>query len=90
MPSRSTIMYKATIRNNTTKEIRVHEMDLEWHEASYFWWDEGNFSCDCNREWEFQRAGGEPVSDDPECGDERYSVLYIDLEDGERIVIDGE
>lgn len=47
-----------------------------------FVWEEGNYSCDCNRELLFRRAGGE----DPElisvgCGDERYRLVEAPWDD---------
>lgn len=81
-------MYKVTIKNNETEEVRIRKMDLKWNEASVYWWTEGNFGCDCNREWEFQRAGNEKISDDPKCGEDRFTVLYVELPDGTKIDID--
>ena len=87
--------YTVAIRNNSTGEIRLMLEDLEWDESSRFWWTDGSFGCDCNRHLEFMRAGGPWPEDDPhwndaehECGDEAYSVLYVDLPSGERIQID--
>jgi hypothetical protein len=44
-------------------------------EFSAYWWDEGNFGCDCNREWEFQRAADEEITPEPECGNSRYEFV---------------
>ena len=56
-----------------------------------FWWMEGNYSCDCNRSAEFQRAGG--IAEDDlvwtECSDGQYSVLSATLADGTVITIEG-
>lgn len=83
--------YVVAIRNNITGEIRIQPEDLEWQTHSLFWWTEGNFGCDCNREDEWLRAGGateEDIPDGNECGHERFSVLYAEFPDGSRIMID--
>lgn len=90
--------YTFRIRDNDTKEIRIGKMDLDWwHDDihagrtdSTFWWQEGNFSCDCNRGDEWQRAGGvkEEDLDDSPCGMTRYTVLDVTLEDGTVVPID--
>lgn len=83
--------YTVRIRRNFDNLIRTRTMDLDWsddNDSSLFWWTEGNFGCDCNREWEFQRAAGEQESDDPECSEHRYSVLDAALPDGRVIRID--
>lgn len=86
--------YKVAIRNNSTKEIRIRDMgDIPWGDSSEFWWTDGNFGCDCNRELEFLRAGNEEKEtsiDEVRCGEDRYSVLYAELEDGTKIIIDEE
>lgn len=85
--------YKVAIRKNSTGEIRLYDLgDIPWGESSEFWWTEGNMSCDCNRQWDFERAGGDPITEDPDpdCGDIKYSALYAELEDGTRIPLDEE
>lgn len=56
-----------------------------------FNWLENNYSCDCNRHLEFERAGGTPEDelwgdddddDFPPCGHTRYDVLRIETDDG--------
>lgn len=77
--------YNAHITDTKTGETRVCRMDFDWTESSAFWWDEGNFSCDCNRGATFSRAGGEDPDalDDEEdaarfpCGDNRYWVRCV-------------
>lgn len=88
-------MYNVTIICNATGEQRVAKQDLEWHEASEFWWTEGNMRCDCNRHLEWLNAGGpEPAGDkfhdneEHECGEGAYAIPYIDLPDGRRVIID--
>lgn len=82
--------YTVAIRNNATGEIRMQPEDLDWHEASLFWWTEGNFACDCNRGNEWHRAGGVAEDDLPEsmCGDAKFSVLYAEFPNGSKITID--
>lgn len=82
--------YKVLIRNNETKEERIQDMGaIEWDaDNSIYWWTDGNFGCDCNREWEFERAGGYVISPDPKCGHHRFTVPWVELESGERIPID--
>lgn len=84
--------YKVRIVKNDTKEEQLYHCILDWHESSLFWWQEGNMSCDCNREMSFLRAAGatEEIIDSIkiECGDNRYSILEIILEDGIHIKVD--
>lgn len=83
--------YQVQIRKNATGEVRIADFDLPWNEGSWYWWTEGNMACDCNRENEFLRAGGDPDREDEydqlgneisPCGDTRYSVIRIYAEDG--------
>lgn len=43
-----------------------------------FQWREGDYACDCNRALFFARAGGEPDSVDPKCGEGAYHVTITD------------
>lgn len=72
-----------TIRRNADGVIRtVHWLDwIPWKESDVFWWSGGNYSCDCNRKDNFDRAGGDPVQDESECGDDAYTVLSITQDD---------
>ena len=84
-------MYKVLIRNNETKEERWSEQNLEWEDHHLYWWTDGNMGCDCNRQAEFERAGGiEPDLDKCECTTDkpRFSVIKAVLEDGSTIEID--
>ncbi len=92
--------YAIAIRKNSTGERRIAHISLDWYkyggptdpddDGDLFWWTEGNMGCDCNRELYFMEAGGEDADDhEPECGDERYSVLWAELPDGSVILIDG-
>ena len=82
--------YTATIRDTRTGEtVRRRYDDLEWDENSEPWWGNGNFSCDCNRQLEFRRAKGEnPGLDSTECGEGRFKVLAIVLDDGQTVYSD--
>lgn len=86
--------YKASIRHNATGEVREYVCNWDWFKndpesGDYFWWTEGNSSCDCNRFLYFERAiGNDPDLDDATCSDGKYSVLYVELPDGRRIQID--
>ena len=86
--------YKVLIINNETKEERLRDMgDIAWLESSLFWWTEGNFGCDCNRRFEFMRAGNEEITDeiwDLPCTSGKFSVPYAILEDKTKIQIEGE
>lgn len=78
--------YIVCIVNNLTKEQRVKAVDLEWNESSYFWWTEGNFGCDCNRQlvWDDWKTDFKLLV----CGESKFSIPWVEVE-GKRIVIDG-
>lgn len=87
--------YKICIIDTTTWEERVQDMrDIPWGDASVFWWTEGNYGCDCNRAWEFARAGGLPEAEvvkiEQPCSHSNYSRYYVPWAevDGKRIEID--
>jgi hypothetical protein len=83
--------YVAVIRRVSDGMERHAPQDGEWDtegENSWYWWDSGNYSCDCNRYLEFERAGGgDPELDDPncECSNGRYLVLRFVFPDGSSI-----
>jgi hypothetical protein len=80
--------YAIRIRNNETKEERVSAMNFPYDEdVSMFYLTEGNYACDCNRQLEFARSGSEP---EPEgiCGESRFTIIEMILEDGTRIPVD--
>ena len=74
----------ACIRNNETGEIREYksytflEVDGNYNN---FIWEEGNYSCDCNRHLFFKRAKDEETDDDWNrgCSDYEYSVNLKDV-----------
>lgn len=71
----------AEIRLNSTGEVRrytCNEILMEDEaEPSVFNWAENNYSCDCNREVFFQRAGGDDRDEDVECTHGRYAVRLV-------------
>lgn len=70
-------MYKVLLRNNETLEEVWHHSEYEWND---FAWTEGNFGCNCNRHLFFERAkGNNPDFDDAECGEEKYSIVRVEL-----------
>jgi len=87
------VSYKVCIIEVATGETRIHDLgDLPWQgESTVFWWKEGSFGCDCNREWEFARAGGLPEAEvvkiDGGCGHTRFHVPWAEV-DGKRVQID--
>lgn len=83
------------IRNNATREVRRCEFDIPKEADDYSYkllWQEGNFSCDCNRRLFFEQSiEGREGSDDENivCGDGGFSVtitgpngtvLYSDMD----------
>lgn len=69
--------YVATIKRVSGGVCIDVPMDLEWdyvNDHSQFWWEEGNFACDCNRA---DTYGDE----DQTCGSSRYLVRIM-LPDG--------
>ncbi len=80
--------YQVSMVDNQTGERRMVTMDFDWHDASEFWWTEGNFACDCNRYTTFYET--EPSEDgEDKCGDTRFRVEYALLPTGERVELDG-
>lgn len=64
---------KVEIRNNQTNEIRVIDSD-----ASVFMWEEGNYSCDCNRaQFFFNACDDDSVADDIPCSEGLFSVRMV-------------
>lgn len=82
--------FKIAVRQNATGVVRLYDMgpDIGWDGGTVYWLTDGNYGCDCNREQSFRRAGGEPDGE-TSCGDDRYSIPYVVLDDGEKIAIEG-
>lgn len=80
--------YTVLLRRNSDgaeRWTRPYEMgmdDLIHPGLIAFSWLENNYSCDCNRSWEFSRAASEPEDNDPPCGHSAFSLLAIKREDG--------
>ena len=70
----------AYVRNNATGEIRQYRTEGIWDKEAHdgpvsTWiWEEGNFSCDCNRKIFWGNAAGEDYLSDSPCGDGGFSV----------------
>jgi len=81
---------RVPIRENATGEVRFYEYECEEQslDGQEFWWSEGNASCDCNREIFFRSVNGDSA-DGRECGNDAFTVEYIEFEDGTRVIIDG-
>lgn len=80
-------MYTVRFREVATNQEREKVYEFKWEEGSDFWWSDGNFSCDCNRELEFERAGGHEPKDitKTKCSEGRYKVVWIKTSDGETV-----
>jgi hypothetical protein len=84
------VPYTVTITDTVTNETVRSRFACEWEDHFRFLWEDGNFSCDCNRSLEFQRAKGqEPdiMKDNAPCNtceaDRRFRVDSIVLDNGE-------
>jgi hypothetical protein len=78
--------YKVRLKNNETGEIRTTKCyDFDYSE---YWWTDGNFGCDCNREWGFLRAGDEPLTEDTPCGEVKYTAICAVTDEGQLHFID--
>lgn len=71
------------LRHVPTGETRVYRTEEpEWEDGwSDFIWDEGNYSCDCNRWLFWERAAGRSPATDVPCSDGVYRVDRIVRED---------
>lgn len=81
--------YRISIRKNDTGQVVEHVEhfahivdELFGDDCDDYFaaarWERGNWSCDCNRELEFQRATGKHADiDSVECSEGRYSVQVI-------------
>lgn len=68
----------AEIKNNETGEVREYEtnqvLKLESEYPEIFNWQEGNYSCDCNRRLFFSYAIDEEVEFEGDCSEGKFSV----------------
>lgn len=85
--------YTVRLRRNSDGEERVYFTEFPHAaETLAFYWTEGNFGCDCNRELAFAWAAGIDTDDmDVECWPEgRFTVMELVTEDGRVLVRDDE
>lgn len=75
-------MLKVEMTDRYTGQTKIIPIDLEWW--GDFVWTEGNFSCDCNRHDFFYPDSNKDVP----CGDDRFTISFIEDETGERHKID--
>jgi hypothetical protein len=72
-----TIKVTALIRKNDTGEIREYQsslpLDCITNQPLCYLWEEGNFSCDCNRELLFY----DHEIDDTSCSNNRFDVNIV-------------
>lgn len=87
-PSHDTNMWikiVALIRDNQSQEIIEFPCDSIWDEKSsqpsLFIWEEGNFSCDCNRAIFWNQVSKNKRSED--CGHKRFPVNLKNPKTGE-------
>lgn len=86
----------AYIRRNADGEVRPYSLDSMAGFRGDFIWVDGNFACDCNRGMFFAQVGGvdtDSMSNEEDeeafpCGNERYSVRIIAVDDGRELYID--
>lgn len=74
---------KLEIRRNSDGTIAT-DVWKDW-EYNTYWWEDGNASCDCNRELFFLRALKLPEPAEVKCGDGKYSVRLSDNITGEEL-----
>lgn len=76
--------YTVKIRRNSDGEVRECRMEGEYEVPEPFSassiWEDGNYSCDCNRERFFERAFGQE-QENYKCSDGRFSVQLPDRND---------
>jgi hypothetical protein len=73
---------KLEIRRNADGVV-TSQVWKNWNFNAY-WWQEGNASCDCNREDFFLDAQGVDTDDrESQCGKGRYSVRCTDADSGQ-------
>lgn len=84
--------YAFEIQDTETNEVRHYKDSYDWDDENHmlYMFQEGNYSCDCNRELFFQRAKGEPETDldEVKCGEGRYVIARAMREDGSFVEVD--
>ena len=85
--------YKVILRRNSDQKT-VAVTGLETTTPSLCWtlWEDGNYSCDCNRELLFNHVSGEDSNSDeiPPCGSGKFSAIKAIFDNGEEILLDEE
>jgi len=90
------VEYSALIKNTATGESAWYRDNWDMANGGIatlqYLWEEGNFSCDCNRSSLFGQARGLPENDetydDTPCSDGAFQVPCLWIAGGERIEID--
>lgn len=85
--------YHVAIRDNLTQEVRTAVIPFPWGPASTEWWLEGAMACDCGRAEYFASADPDEAADPADdheraCTSGRYTVLYADLANGQRVALE--
>lgn len=74
----------AKIRHNPTGEVRDYPTEGIWDgdddQTTRYIWEDGNFSCDCNRSLFFYSHAEDMEAD---CGDDLFSVNLVNPRTGE-------
>ena len=86
-PTTVSVKIIAHIRKNSSGEVRKYETDSLWdtdnNEPNIFIWEEGNYSCDCNRRLFFARVKNEEEDWVSQCSRDGYSVNLQNPKNGE-------
>lgn len=70
--------YVVIMKDNSNDDVRGLVINREWSPEEEFLWEEGNFSCDCNRFLLFYDDPSNPTNEEKcPCGDTRFTVLEI-------------
>ena len=86
MEGEQDIKLRVEIRRNSDGAVAVSENEhVGWYQ---YQWENGNYSCDCNRELFFFRARGEEEPEDNDCGHTRYAVRIQSSKTGELLYSD--
>jgi len=72
---------KIEIKRNSDGVIAIFHWNVDDVDAQLYLWEEGNYSCDCNRDLFFNDV----TDNEAECGNTRYSVRLIDADSGEML-----
>lgn len=79
------------VKRNSDNIARFYGSDWEYErDGSFYIWEDGNYSCDCNRRSFFLRAADEEEPEENACGDGAFSVRLFDAQTGELVYQDGE